>query len=269
MKIWLATIVFSVLLLVPILAQDSFAIPVGAGGQYLERGSCDDHTPLPTLTHELGLGPAFPIDERISRSTTTDTSATTSFCTDGGGPMADIIVTITNLGTKHWTDLFYVLDDDRTFGIGNPDGSITSSTSASLAFKIDNVGVNRNLFSESMNADLIFEPGETWRFMIEGPHTRATGFFNPSLIIFSSPAQHGADSTSFNSNASILANEHFPDPCELEPTLPECIEAIGGEIIPIESTSLILAGSQSFSWMIPVVLSVLGIGLFVVSRKSE
>jgi len=44
---------------------------------------------------------------------------------------------------------------------------------------------------------------------------------------------------------------------------------IGGEIIPIETTSLILAGAQSFSWMIPVVLSVLGIGLFVVSRKSE
>jgi len=44
---------------------------------------------------------------------------------------------------------------------------------------------------------------------------------------------------------------------------------VGGQIIPIESTSLILAGAQSFSWMIPVVLSVVGIGLFVVSRKSE
>ncbi len=45
-------------------------------------------------------------------------------------------------------------------------------------------------------------------------------------------------------------------------------EVVGGEIIPIEQTSLILAGAQSFSWMIPVVLSVLGIGLFVF-RKSE
>jgi len=44
---------------------------------------------------------------------------------------------------------------------------------------------------------------------------------------------------------------------------------IGGEIIPIESVSLILAGAQTFSWMIPVVLSGIGIGLFVVSRKSE
>jgi len=44
---------------------------------------------------------------------------------------------------------------------------------------------------------------------------------------------------------------------------------VGGEIIPIETTTLLLAGIQSFSWMIPVTLSVLGIGLFVVSRKSE
>jgi len=50
---------------------------------------------------------------------------------------------------------------------------------------------------------------------------------------------------------------------------PDDSSVIGGEIIPIESTTLILAGAQTFSWMIPVVLSVLGIGLFVVSRKSE
>jgi len=53
--------------------------------------------------------------------------------------------------------------------------------------------------------------------------------------------------------------------------LNECISTpvVGGELIPIETTSLILAGAQSFSWMIPVVLSVLGIGLFVASRKKE
>jgi len=45
--------------------------------------------------------------------------------------------------------------------------------------------------------------------------------------------------------------------------------AVGSISIPIESTSLLLSNTQSFSWMIPVVLSVLGIGLFVVSRKSE
>ena len=41
-----------------------------------------------------------------------------------------------------------------------------------------------------------------------------------------------------------------------------------GEIIPIETASLLLANTQTFSWMIPVTLSVLRIGLFVF-RKSE
>jgi len=41
---------------------------------------------------------------------------------------------------------------------------------------------------------------------------------------------------------------------------------VGGEIIPIETTSLILAGTQTFSWMIPIVLSILGIGI-VIARK--
>jgi len=44
---------------------------------------------------------------------------------------------------------------------------------------------------------------------------------------------------------------------------------VGGEFLPIDSTALLLAGAQTFSWMIPVILSGIGIGLFVVSRKSE
>ena len=80
--------------------------------------------------------------------------------------------------------------------------------------------------------------------------------------------------------ASVIGDEFDPDtsnnmatettivnqPCKIPPppTPP-----VGGEYLPIESTSLLVAGAQSFSWMIPVVLSVLGIGLFVVSRKSE
>jgi len=52
-------------------------------------------------------------------------------------------------------------------------------------------------------------------------------------------------------------------------TPPPPTTPVGGELIPIETTSLLLAGAQSFSWMIPVILSGIGIGLFVVTRKSE
>lgn len=44
---------------------------------------------------------------------------------------------------------------------------------------------------------------------------------------------------------------------------------VGGEFLSIDSTALMLAGAQTFSWMIPVIVSAIGIGLFVVSRKSE
>jgi len=46
-------------------------------------------------------------------------------------------------------------------------------------------------------------------------------------------------------------------------------EIVGGKFLPIDTTSLLVAGASSSAWMIPVILSVLGIGLFVVSRKSE
>lgn len=42
---------------------------------------------------------------------------------------------------------------------------------------------------------------------------------------------------------------------------------VGGKIIPIESTSLLLAGVQSTTWLIPVILSAAGIGLVLVRRK--
>jgi len=58
------------------------------------------------------------------------------------------------------------------------------------------------------------------------------------------------------------------DDLECQVITPPPGQSVAGEIIPIEQTSLILAGTQSFSWMIPVILSVLGIGLFVF-RKSE
>ncbi len=51
--------------------------------------------------------------------------------------------------------------------------------------------------------------------------------------------------------------------------IPSICVQVGGNLVPIDSTALLLAGAQSTSWMIPVILSGIGIGLFVVSRKSE
>jgi len=46
-------------------------------------------------------------------------------------------------------------------------------------------------------------------------------------------------------------------------------QQIGGDILPIDTLALLLLGFQSTTWLLPVVLSVIGIGIFVVSRKSK
>lgn len=53
------------------------------------------------------------------------------------------------------------------------------------------------------------------------------------------------------------------------PEFIKCEQSVGGEIIPTETTSLLLAGAQSTTWLIPVTVSIIGIGVFVVSRKPE
>ena len=42
---------------------------------------------------------------------------------------------------------------------------------------------------------------------------------------------------------------------------------VGGDILTIESTSILLAGAQSITWLIPVVLSVVGIGLVFLRKR--
>ncbi|MGI0041204.1 MAG: hypothetical protein ACRD94_04485 [Nitrosopumilaceae archaeon] len=44
---------------------------------------------------------------------------------------------------------------------------------------------------------------------------------------------------------------------------------VGGKFIPINTVSLLLAGAQSSMWLLPLMLSIIGIGIFVVSRKSK
>jgi len=47
-------------------------------------------------------------------------------------------------------------------------------------------------------------------------------------------------------------------------------QSVGGKIIPIEATSLILAGTQStFSWLIPVTVSAIGIAIVIARKFSK
>ena len=45
---------------------------------------------------------------------------------------------------------------------------------------------------------------------------------------------------------------------------------VGGELLPLDTTSLLLAGAQmTAAWMIPVIVSAVGIGLVLVRRKNQ
>ena len=113
--------------------------------------------PLPDWTHELGIG--FPPDELISASCcTTDINA----CELQYGGGQNFLITMTNLTSIYWHNVTYVSDPETT--ITNDDLELVNGEQS---FLIDYVGFNQPLIFESMNADAVFEPGETWEFVIQ------------------------------------------------------------------------------------------------------
>ena len=76
--------------------------------------------------------------------------------------------------------------------------------------------------------------------------------------------------TTCNVVFNFLLTGGLPGPLIQEIRITTLETVVGGEFLQIDNTALLLAGIQSSAtWMIPVVLSIVGIGLFVVSRKSE
>jgi len=116
--------------------------------------------------HELGNQPPFPTPERIL-SSSQETPYRPCLQNEDLPGIPNMAVTITNMTGRDWPWLYYVADPET--GLKNDDGLVNGE----LAFQIDNVGTNRPLISESMNADGIFEwdevnnVGETWVFVIQ------------------------------------------------------------------------------------------------------
>ena len=93
-------------------------------------------------------------------------------------------------------------------------------------------------------------------------------YLNPGLRGLEIPNQ---DSVTFSGNqvcVDFLAStpgDYFRVLTEFSPGGER---VIGGEIIPINTTSLLLAGVQTnLAWIIPVVFSAVGIGIFLVKKK--
>ena len=90
-------------------------------------------------------------------------------CWDGSDDPGwlNVMVEITNIDVPGDPYLWYVADPETL--ITNFDGWIGNAGlgDAEEAFKIDSVGINRPLVSESMIADDRFQLGETWEFIIQ------------------------------------------------------------------------------------------------------
>jgi hypothetical protein len=195
-------------LMIP-LASRTFAVPISA--DYVDDARCD---PVANrhLSHELGdFLAGFPLNEAFDVTVTQGPT----ICAPDDGVANDWLVQIINISGIAYRDLFFVAD----FGIkvGNADGVMFNAAIAADpptdAFRIDGTvtvtGGNDNLIFESATIDEIFEPGETWQFLV-------TNFDATVPPIFSSIGLFGASSTlpGDSSNASILATP-VPEPATM------------------------------------------------------
>jgi len=167
-------------------------------GSYFDLPNCDDHGPQ-TAVEEFGDPLVFAPDEAIAHSF--------SFTQTPACPMTDntampnALVSMTNLTGRFLDNLYYVGDPETAFS--NFDGGAFGAATLGIvghAFRIDTLGMNRNLVFESMTFDGIFEPGETWEFIVQD-YSNAAGL--PPDAFFSI-GMAGDSLTDPTSSASIV-----------------------------------------------------------------
>lgn len=121
---------------------------------------------IPHQVDELGFAPPFPLDERLEAIATFTEQPACPVMDDPAMPNALVSMTNLTLPPRAFSDVWYVAD--RETSITNEDG-LAGAPGLPLvqAFKIDTVGVNTPLVFESIAADGVWAPGETWVFIIQ------------------------------------------------------------------------------------------------------
>jgi hypothetical protein len=197
-------------LVASLLGSLAFAVP--AQVYYDDTQHCDPLI-VPTDVDELGIGQSlavagtvagpFPKDEEISAFAFEEHMPV---CMHSDDPDSlDSIVSITNLTVpqRSFSALWYVANPNTY--ISNWDGVVGQHGSADMgsgpAFRIDDVGHNRPLLSESGTADGIFEPGETWKFVVQD---YAAGTLGLDAAAFTSIGVAGGSLGGGKSSGSII-----------------------------------------------------------------
>jgi len=199
---WAALVGAAVCIAVP-----ASAVPTLVSGT--EVPPCDVLAIPSTVLDELGTAPPFPVGEQISAIAAT-TTATACASIPDDPQVANVLLSITNLNTIAFSDVWYVADYDTV--ISNFDGLVLGPG----AFLIDAVGVNTPLVSEVGGSIAgVFEPGETWNFILQD----YVNTFSLSAALINTI---GLPSAGLGSSGSIVA---LPVPIP-EPT-PAALVALG------------------------------------------
>jgi len=244
---WLALIAFSVLLLVPVGAQNAFAMVVGMDPNNLGTMSM---TPVTTLQACTEI-------EYVFTGIGSGSLGAQNFVD------SDFIITV-SADTNNVMEIFFpgvftnraLSVQVQVVGVGI--ATVTTETGVFSNTNLDGVG-----WSNFNGDDIVNDIYDIGDIGVDVANYDLTTNIGP----VSSQSQF------FTSNFDAITDQGILDVSSITDATFQAIivncPTVGGELIPIETTTLLLAGAQSFSWMIPVILSGIGIGLFVVSRKSE
>ena len=152
---------------------------------------------------------------------------------------------------------YYILSDSEA---GNSPGDLLTSGTLQIV-QIDQIDGIHYMVWADFEDPIFLNGGVTYWIVIGSNDGSALGWLVSDSVEFGSAR--------FFVDDGGLVNWQGPFSQHLWFQITGTDQLVGGESLPIDSTALVLAGAQSFSWMIPVVLSGIGIGLFAVSRKSE
>lgn len=182
------------------LSNTALAIPTVSN--WFDIGN-QDNLWTPLWVHELGVNPAgaapFPANELIASY---DYVPSTPIVPCAQNPdnvqIPNPVVGITNMTNISWTSVWYVAD--LSTSLTNDDGWINGG----LAFEIDAVGLNTPLIWESLIPDGIFQPGETWEFVIQD-YVSANGLAPSALSSVGVPSALPTGGNDVLSSGSIIA----------------------------------------------------------------
>ncbi len=259
LKNWAITLLASILILGSLgLSQEAFAVNTSISDQATCEnapvlGTFDSGTCVLSGTHTIPLGDEwlFSIESEVTgtvnvngflRFTTTfSNSGTINVIGDPSGTASRGHVQFL-VGTDYTNECVGIFN--LIGGTGLQSGTLSLSGQAGSAPIFNNFGT-----ITGTNSNL-------------GPATNIAVVLlissNPFIVVFNN---HGTltapvDTTTFGG----IFNDNLPNQCD---------EPVGGTLIPIDTTTLLLAGMQSISmWLIPVVAAGVAIGIFMIKRRK-